>query len=186
MTRVRACVALISISMLGSSAQIVVRRGKPSDAAELAGVFRESWQLAYRGIIPHLHLESMIHRRGPDWWTSAIGSGESLLVLDVARSVVGYATFGPARTRSTVTRAQGEIYEIYLAPSYQGLGLGERLFEGCRHALDLRRLEGLLVWALSDNTGAIEFYWRRGGRPVAEAVERIGGAKLPKIAFVWN
>jgi hypothetical protein len=50
----------------------------------------------------------------------------------------------------------------------------------------MRGLEGLLVWALADNAGAIEFYWYRGGRPVAEAVERIGGAKLAKIAFVWN
>lgn len=172
--------------MLGSSAQIVVRKSKPADAKALADVFRESWQLAYRGIIPHLHLEGMIRRRGPDWWTGAIRSGESLLVLDVARSVAGYATFGLSRTRSTFTKAQGEIYEIYLAPNYQGLGLGERLFESCRHALDLRGLDGLLVWALADNTGAIEFYWRRGGRPVAEATERIGGAKLPKIAFVWN
>ena len=49
--------------MLGSTAKIVVRRAKPSDAKELAAIFRESWLLAYRGIIPHLHLETMVRRR---------------------------------------------------------------------------------------------------------------------------
>ena len=64
---------------------------------------------------------------------------------------------------------QGEIYELYLDPIYQGLGLGEHLFEGCRHALDMRKLNGLIVWALLDNTAACDFYWRRGGRPIASA-----------------
>jgi ribosomal protein S18 acetylase RimI-like enzyme len=171
------------IAMLGSSAQVRVRRGRPSDAKALAGVFRESWQLAYRGIIPHLHLESMIQRRTPDWWVSAIRAGDSLFVLEVDRTIAGYATWGAARSRG---HYQGEIYELYLAPVYQGLGFGEHLFEACRYALDQRRLRGLICWALTENTGAIEFYWRRGGRPVARAFDRIGGARLEKIAFVWS
>jgi ribosomal protein S18 acetylase RimI-like enzyme len=169
--------------MLGSSSQVRVRRGKPADAKALANVFRDSWQLAYRGIIPHLHLESMIRRRGQDWWASAVRSGDSIFVLEIGREVAGYATWGTARARGPY---QGEIYELYLAPIYQGLGFGEHLFEACRHAMDERRIRGLICWALAENTPAIDFYWRRGGRPVAKAFDRIGGAKLEKIAFGWN
>jgi ribosomal protein S18 acetylase RimI-like enzyme len=168
--------------MLGFSSQVRVRRGKPADAQALTGIFRESWQLAYRGIIPHLHLESMIRRRGPEWWASAVRSGDSIFVLEVGREVAGYATWGSARARGPY---QGEIYELYLGPTYQGLGFGEHLFEACRHAMDERRIKGLICWALADNTPAIDFYWRRGGRPVAKAYDRIGGEKLEKIAFAW-
>lgn len=175
--------ALYTGPMLGSRSQVRVRRGRPSDATALAQVFRESWQLAYRGIIPHLHLESMIRRRGPEWWASAVRSGDNILVLEVGREIAGYATWGAARGRS---QYQGEIYELYLAPVYQGLGFGEILFEACRHAMDERRLRGLICWALANNTPAIDFYWRRGGRPIAKAYDRIGGAKLEKIAFAWN
>lgn len=125
----------------------------------------------------------MIQRRGTEWWANAIQSGEHILVLEMTGKVAGYATFGAARSRGT---CQGEIYELYVAPIYQGLGLGEHLFEACRHALDTRHLNGLLVWALAENTAAMDFYWRRGGRPVARAFDRIGGARLEKIAFAWG
>jgi len=172
--------------MLSSSAQVVVRKAGPADATALAAVFGDSWRFAYRGIIPHLHLESMIRRRGADWWANATRAGDGLLVLEVAGTIAGYATFGRSRERRAFPNVEGEIYEIYLAPAYQGGGFGERLFESCRYELDRRGLDGLLVWALADNSGAIEFYWRRGGRPEAKAFDRIGGAMLAKIAFVWN
>lgn len=169
--------------MIRSGAQVRVRRGKVADAKALADVFRDSWQTAYRGIIPHLHLETIIRRRSVDWWRTMVRSGDTLLVLEFGGEVVGYATCGVARTRGS---QQGEIYEIYISPSHQGLGLGEHLFEGCRNALDARRLRGLLVWALAENQPAIGFYWRRGGRPVAERCDAIGGAKLWKVAFAWG
>jgi ribosomal protein S18 acetylase RimI-like enzyme len=172
-----------SRGMLASSSQVRIRRGRLSDARALAEVFRESWQLAYTGIIPHLHLETMIRRRGAEWWTSSLKSGDRILVAEVAGRVGGYATWGAARAKSPF---EGEIYELYLDPSYQGLGFGERLFEACRSGMDERRLRGLVVWALVDNTPAIDFYWRRGGRPVSRAFDRIGGARLEKIAFGWD
>jgi ribosomal protein S18 acetylase RimI-like enzyme len=104
-------------------------------------------------------------------------------VLEMAGTVAGYATIGSARQRFPY---QGEIYELYLDPIYQGLGLGEHLFEACRHALDMRKLNGLIVWALLDNTAACDFYWRRGGRPITNAYTRIGGERLEKVAFAWR
>lgn len=170
--------------MLGSSSIIRVRPGKLADAARLAEVFQESWRHAYRGIIPHLHLESMILRRNRDWWLNALRSGESILVAELPdKKLAGYASFGAARARGD---HQGEIYELYITPTCQGLGFGELLFEACRGSLDRRRLDGLVVWALSDNTQALDFYWRRGGRPVARSYDRIGSAKLEKIAFGWR
>jgi ribosomal protein S18 acetylase RimI-like enzyme len=169
--------------MLGSGSKVRVRSGKPADATALARIFKEAWLLAYRGIIPHLHLESMVRQRSPEWWRDALKTGDSALVLEMAGTVAGYATIGSARQRGPF---QGEIYELYLDPIYQGLGLGEHLFEGCRHSLDMRKLSGLIVWALLDNTGACDFYWRRGGRPVASTFTKIGGERLEKVAFAWR
>ena len=169
--------------MLGSGSKVRVRGGKQADATALARIFKEAWLLAYRGIIPHLHLESMVRQRSPEWWRDALKTGDSALVLEMAGTVAGYATIGSSRQRGPF---QGEIYELYLDPIYQGLGLGEHLFEGSRHMLDMRKLNGLIVWALLDNTAACDFYWRRGGRPVTSAFTKIGGARLEKVAFTWR
>ncbi len=169
--------------MLGSSADIKVRKSKAADSGGLARVFAESWRQAYLGIIPSVHLEDLIRRRGPDWWTNAVRSGDDLLTLTFAGKIAGYATFGRARTRGPY---RGEIYELYLAPEYQGVGFGEHLFEACRHGLDQRGLRGLLIWALKDNEGACDFYLRRGGRVVAATSDLIGTARLKKVAFAWD
>jgi len=169
--------------MLGESSHCEIRRGEPSDAPALSEVFRASWSNAYLGIIPHLHLDSMIRRRGPDWWRTTLKSGNDVLVLEVCGTVAGYATLGAARARG---RYEGEIYELYIVPTHQGLGFGEQLFEACRHHLDRRQLNGLLVWALAENAIASDFYRNRGGRPVGTAYERFGRARLKKIAFAWE
>ena len=169
--------------MLGASLDVEVRRARIGDAADLADLFRDSWRATYRGVIPHTHLENMIRRRGPARWRSAIRSGEMVLVVEYDGKPVGYATCGTARSRGA---QKAEIYEIYLLPEYQGLGFGEYLFEACRYRLDQRRLRGLIVWSLAENTQAINFYWQLGGRPLVSSYERIGGVRLEKIAFSWD
>lgn len=169
--------------MLGASSHVGVRAARRSDADALVGVFDASWRHAYTGIIPHLHLDLMIRRRTPTWWRRVIAAGESVTVLKVDGKIVGYATFGLSRNRG---KHQSEIYELYITPDYQGLGFGELLFESCRYQLDQRSLDGLILWALTDNTSAIDFYWRRGGRPIASTIDRIGKTRLEKIALAWN
>jgi GNAT superfamily N-acetyltransferase len=169
--------------MLSSQSDVVVRSAKVSDAARLAVVFRESWSNAYAGIIPHQSLETIMRRRDAAWWKAQIRSGETILVLVVAGKIGGYATVGITRGRSTY---QGEIYELYLAPIYQGLGFGELLFEACRYRLDSRKLKGLIVWALAENASALGFYERRGGRTVGRVSERFGRSRLEKIGIGWT
>ena len=162
---------------------INVRKAKPSDADALAVLFRESWEQAYRGIIPHLHLQRMIQQRSAGWWAKTITRGDRTLVLELAGQMGGYVTFGRSRWPLPY---EGEIYELYMAPTHQGVGLGEHLFEGARHALDNSRMSGLLVWALAENTGACEFYRRRGGRPVARTKEKMADRSLLKLGFAWK
>ena len=79
-----------------------------------------------------------------------------------ASSIAGYANYGRNRARSLFY--DGEIYELYLRPEFQGLGFGRRLFTAARKDLVQSGLKSLVVWALSDNEPALEFY-RRLGRP---------------------
>ncbi|MGQ0455958.1 MAG: GNAT family N-acetyltransferase [Hyphomicrobium sp.] len=162
---------------------IGVRDGRADDAPALVEVYRESWRHAYCGVIPALHLSRMISRRDLSWWRASIRSEPHFLVLDVGGKIAGYATCGGVRS---LKRPGGEIYELYLSPVYQGVGLGQHLFEACRQRLDADGLPGLIVWALADNAAARDFYVRCGGRPVGRAREKFSGKPLEKIVFAWD
>ncbi|MEZ0211950.1 MAG: N-acetyltransferase family protein, partial [Xanthobacteraceae bacterium] len=142
-----------------------------------------AWRSAYRGIIPGADLERMINRRGPLWWQAAVGRGSRVLVLTFGDALAGYANFGRNRARSLPY--DGEIYEIYLRPEYQGLGFGRRLFRDARKELKSSGLEGLAVWALAINEPAVGFYGALGGQAVARSTETFGSRALDKIAFGW-
>ena len=167
-----------------STVLIEIRRAKASDASAVAETHDESWRTAYQGIIPGRELEKLIARRGPEWWDSAIRKGSRISILGFGDKVAGYANFGRNRARSLFY--DGEIYELYLRPEYQGLGFGRRLFTSARRDLVQSGMKSLVVWALSDNETAVEFYRALGGKPVARSSERFGDISLDKVAFAWN
>lgn len=169
--------------MLGSSATVKIRAARLADAGELEHIYRTSWRNAYTGIIPYDRLGAVLLRRGLVWWRKALQSGDRLLLVEVLGKVGGYASFGPSRHGGP---EEGEIYELYLSPVYQGIGLGELLFEACRLRLDRRGLKGLIVWVLSENHPARDFYIRRGGRISHERFDRSSGQRLEKVAYVWD
>lgn len=169
--------------MIVANPLINVRPATPGDAAALTNLFRDCWRLAYTGIIPAAELAALIHKRNEMWWRAAIARDTGLVVLDAAGTVAGYATYGQSRASRVY---QGEIYELYLAPIYQGMGLGAHLFEACRQRLDAKSLNGLMLWALAENDAAIDFYVRRGGRQIGRAREAFGRQTREKIAFGWT
>jgi ribosomal protein S18 acetylase RimI-like enzyme len=167
-----------------STVLIEVRRAKPSDAVSLAETHDDAWRTSYRGIIPGSELEKLISRRGPAWWENAIRKGSRVSLLVFGDQVAGYANYGRNRARSL--QYEGEVYELYLRPEFQGLGFGRRLFTAARRDLAQSGLKSLVVWALSENETAVEFYRALGGRAVARSSERFGTRVLDKVAFGWQ
>ena len=116
--------------------------------------------------------------------TSAIRKGSRIAILQFGDKIAGYANYGRNRARSLYY--DGEIYELYLRPEYQGLGFGRRLFTAARRDLAQSALKSLIVWALSENENAVEFYRALGGKAVARSSEKFGTRVLDKVAFGWN
>jgi len=160
------------------------RPAEPSDASAVAAIHDAAWHATYRGVIPHLHLERMISRRGPLWWQRQIQRGSKITLLVFDDVPQGYAAWGEAR--GTWPWPAGEIFEIYIAPVFQGVGLGTRLFAAVRSELKTMGLDRLVVWALQDNELACAFYGGLGGTAVASVPERFGGVSLTRVAFAWG
>ena len=160
------------------------RRAKPEDAGAISKVHEVSWKNAYAGLVPYAALARMINRRDVSWWANAIRKSTLILVIEMDNEIVGYATLGPNRV--STFPFEGEIYEIYLRPEYQGVGLGAKLFSDAITELKQRSYKGAVVWVLSDNYPAISFYENAGGRAIANGSEHFDDKRLTKTAFAWD
>lgn len=166
-----------------ASLTVDIRSAERRDAAGISEVHDEAWMLAYSGIIPALHLTRMVQRRGPKWWAEAVGRTRGgIMVIAAGDTVAGYTTLGGAR-RVGQHAFDGEVFELYIKPEYQGLGFGTRLFKAARERLAANGRPRIVVWALADNEPALDFYKRRGGVVVGRDNERFGASVLPKIGF---
>lgn len=163
---------------------ITIRRATLSDAADIADVHDQAWLEAYRGIIPGAELEKIVNRRGPRWWQNAIEHGSRLCVLDYDESICGYVSYG--RNRLAFMPQGGEIFELYLAPEFQGLGFGRKLFNAARHDLRQNGIFEHVVWCLTDNDRAMGFYQHLGGKLVRQADERFGSETRMRSAFTFS
>lgn len=163
---------------------IEIRRAEPKDASRIASVHDASWENAYTGILPYKALHRMIRRRGERWWADAIRRSTIVLLLEINGKVAGYATIG--RNRVSTLPYDGEVYELYLSPEHQGVGLGTRLFLAARAELKRRKMNGTVVWVLAENSRAISFYENAGGRAVAEGAENFDGQQLVKYAYSFD
>ena len=162
---------------------IDIRPAEVPDACTLSAIHEASWREAYAGILPHRALNAFIMRRGTAWWVRTIRHA-SVLVLEVGDEVVGYTTFG--RNRTGALTQGGEVYELYLRPEYQGIGLGRRLFRAALDRLDTLGATGTVVWAIEENERAVGFYHAMGGRDIAEGTERFETRVLNKVAFAFD
>ncbi|MBL4647208.1 MAG: GNAT family N-acetyltransferase [Rhizobiales bacterium] len=185
----------------------VIRDVKLSDAKDLSMVHRAAWLQSYAGILDGAALNIAVNRRNELWWASSIEKVTSemvgfentplravpgerrsgLIVLQYQHRVVGYAHYGTSRRFRGLRAVKpwGEIYELYLLPEFQSVGLGRELF----HAVKARLLEigydRFVIWALRDNDIANLFYQAMGGTVLGQSHELFGGIQMPTLGYSW-
>ena len=106
-------------------------------------------------------------------------AGVVVLVADVAGTVAGYATLGLNRARALPQ--DGEVYELYMRPEYQGIGLGYALFGEARRLLKFLECRGVVVWCLEDSENAVRFFRSNGGTDVVEGIEDFERCRLVDV-----
>ena len=162
---------------------IDLRPAMPEDCEALADIHCEAWLGAYRGLLDGVELHRLVSRRTASWWQGALARSVRIKLLQVADRPAGYATFGPCRLKNM--SAEGEIYELYLRPEYQGLGFGRTLFDNVRRELDDQKLSALAVQVLSGNTPACSFYEAVGGCFAAKSWYRSSGKRMDLSIYTW-
>ena len=143
-----------------------IRKMTIDDAPQLAALHVASWQAAYRGIIDDEILDNMdVATREKRWRKNLEEGGFELenvvCVSGENQKLVGFASYGEERDPDEGTTGRGELWAIYVHPDSWGTGAGFQLWK----YFDEHRQwypKGTVVWVLSENALAIEFYERLG------------------------
>ncbi len=170
------------------TAPVSLRPARPGDAPAIARVHVETWRAAYAGLVPDVYLVSMTESKQALQWNNAIRRAVAPEAVLAAESsdlpggrIVGFGSCGPARGRPE----SGEIFTLYVAPDWQGQGIGQMLLEGLFARLHAGGLGEAVLWVLNANPARF-FYEALGGRRIAERKERFAGVDLEEAGYVWS
>ena len=185
------------------TAPIFLRPARPADAVAIARVHVETWRAAYAGIVPDAYLVSMTESKQALMWNNMIRRAVAPEAVLAAESpdlpggrIVGFGSCGRTRGRSGVGPGggsrggprggprSGEVFTLYVAPDWQGQGIGRLLLGELFARLHGGDLNQAVVWVLGANPARF-FYEALGGRRIAERKERFAGVDLDEAGYAW-
>jgi len=167
-------------------ARFAIRPATLADADDIARVQTESWQQAYRGILPDRVLDHIDVGQRAASRRSILRDTSSLhlVAYETTRGeLVGFCDAGVARRRGPWA---GEVYAIYLLHHARRYGLGRELFERVIPWLVGCGLPSMIVWVLERNTHARRFYEALGGRSGPRLASSVGGFPVVEVGYVWE
>lgn len=125
-----------------------------SDFAAVAQLYYDTWQQAYRGMIPQGYLDSLT----PATWHPEKRQAGTLLAMS-GKQIIGVCSFGAAQMLEY--RQLGEIYSLYVHPTQQHRGIGRALLRAALQRLDAKFNDCYLL-VLEQNYNAIDLYESEG------------------------
>ncbi len=166
--------------------RIGIRMARPTDAADIASVYVDSWRDTYAGILPDAGLLRMSKADQAGTWTRTIKSANLrnpvLVASDTKSNIYGIVSAGPTREKSLPF--EGEVYTLYVAPGWTGQGIGEALLSSVFRLFSKGGYNGMIIWALADNPSRF-FYEAMGGTVAAEREHPMWGKTFREIGYGW-
>ena len=150
--------------------QAQIRPARVGDGPAIARLHIESWQSAYRGLLPDEfldHLGEDLPRRS-EWWdqqiVAAAERGIGQAVSETTEGLTGFVTFGPSESEPPEPEV-GELYAIDVHPDAWGRGHGRALLSYAMDGLREAGYSAAVLWVLDSNARARRFDEIAGWRP---------------------
>ena len=130
----------------------IQKTNRETDFSAISQVYYQTWQDAYRNLIPKSFLEKLDPQKT---WHPETRADHTFIAVSDDQKIVGVISYGPSR-KSTYKNF-GEIYSLYVLPDWQGLGIGQQLFEKALAQLKMD-FENIYLLVLKNNIPAQKFY----------------------------
>ncbi|HEY8026510.1 MAG TPA: GNAT family N-acetyltransferase [Burkholderiaceae bacterium] len=176
-----------SMAVMGSK-NVTIRAAVLDDAAAIAAVRVESWRTTYRGVIPDAYLDAMRVEDSTALWARVLatptGDKRMVHVAETESGVVGFVA--AMKLLEPKFGFHAELTGIYLKPEAQRGGIGRRLVAESARACMAEGSEDLLVWVITQNQAARNFYEMLQAELVAGQPFTWDGLELHETGYGWR
>jgi GNAT superfamily N-acetyltransferase len=130
----------------------------PDDAIAVARVHVQSWQAAYRTLLPDDYLDQLRPEdRAAKYDVASLDPLKPRTIVAAEKNlIVGFATAAPARDPDLPDH--GELCALYVDPEYWGREIGIALVSAARANLVELGFRNAVLWVLAGNVRAERFY----------------------------
>lgn len=165
--------------------EIHIRRAIKGDIPGIAKVHADSWKTTYKGIFPDEILENITYEQREKQWENIFqqeGNHQFRFVAETLDgTIIGFIDGGMERTG--VYNCDGELYAIYILQTYQGMKIGQKLFQALLLECKKHDIQSLLVWVVTNNSSK-KFYEKFNPEKIdTKFLERV---QVEEIAYCWR
>jgi L-amino acid N-acyltransferase YncA len=110
---------------------IEIRPAEKSDASGIAKIHVETWQFAYRGLMPECFLDSLSIEKRTKRWEESLSNPtpeSQTFVAELNNKIIGFCSVGRCRDKD-MDETAGELYAIYVDSNSMNKGAGSALHE---------------------------------------------------------
>lgn len=162
----------------------VIRKNRYEDQEQMAHIKVDGWKNAYDRIIASSYLNSLNYKEQTERYQASFEEYKDYVFVAVrGDEVLGYSCFNPT---PNVDNFDSELVSLYIKPSEIGKGIGTELFIATRKQMVKFGKKNMIVWCLSDNTNAIKFYEKLGGKVVKTKDAKIGNEIYKEYGFYFQ
>ena len=147
----------------GSVVEAAIRLATVADVQQIAELQVESWQQAYRGLMPDAFLaaDQEPGKRAKQWAGRLSDPALQVLVAEAGPRLYGFCALCRSRDPDAAPDV-GEIAAIYVHPLAWRKGYGSALLKAARGLARERAFRLLTLWVLETNVAACAFYEAHG------------------------
>ncbi|WP_264448850.1 GNAT family N-acetyltransferase [Bacillus cereus] len=165
--------------------EVHIRRAIKDDISAIEKVHADSWKTTYKGIFANEILDNITYEQREKQWESIFqkeGNHQFRFVAETLNgTIIGFIDGGVER--SGTYNCDGELYAIYLLQQYQGLKIGQKLFQALLSECIKNDMQSLLVWVVTNNS-CKTFYEKFNPEKIDKKfLERV---QVEETAYCWR
>lgn len=162
---------------------MTLRRATLDDASAIGHIHVESWNVAYRGIMPDDVIARTDLAYRTRFWAERIADPEwPVFVIEEDGQRVAFCQMVPSRDPDDDPARVGHTTSIHVLPHLRGRGHGRALVDHVLAEFQRRGFIEVTLWVLEQNSPARKFYERYGFRQDA-ATRRYPRTEVPEVRY---